>query len=150
MTLGQALAFAAANFCGVKFDPTIYLSDSDNELVKDLQNKWIHIESTNGHQSILTNAFHPPCGRDCTEEPCLKNNPDFFVSFLIDNLRCNSARSDFTVAQGLNDCFRCFEIFNDVARDFCLSFFALKGRNGEPTSKHPQSALSRQNCGRVP
>jgi hypothetical protein len=135
MALGQALALVAAEFDGLIPDSTPYIPDFDKQLVQRLRDKWLFIESSNAHQCILRNSFRPSCRQDCRENACLENNHEFFISFLIHNLHSESVSSDFPVARCLNNCFRCFEIFKEVARDFCFSYFEIRGRCGEVASK---------------
>jgi hypothetical protein len=116
ISIGHALAYLSHEICvGTKRDwPE--LNDKAHDYIQALRDRWEEIRTDQGSQAILASLPKTSCQ---TEETYLDNNEDFFVARL---LVCGEDEpgSDFCVRLfgHLNDCYRCFEGFCQVLRDY--------------------------------
>ncbi|MCG8607814.1 hypothetical protein MJD09_22870 [bacterium] len=116
MSIGHALAYLAHEIHAGRKRDWPELNEKAQEYVQSLRDRWEWIRSDQGSQAILTGLPKTGCQ---TDQTYLNNNDDFFVARLL-VCRDDEHGSDFCVRLfgHLNDCYRCFEEFCQVLRDF--------------------------------
>ncbi|MFQ5753726.1 MAG: hypothetical protein ACE5HI_17185 [bacterium] len=116
MTLGCALAYIAEEIKTNKILEWPELSESANNYLQDLREYRQKIISLNCAESIFA-ALPEPCCQ--TEKPHLAENAELFiVHFLMYPEDDHKSKHCKRLANHLNDCFRCFEEFCQVLRDY--------------------------------
>jgi hypothetical protein len=122
LTLGQLLAFLVADNKGKNSIAWQQLSVTEKELLNSIFQRIEQIKSNNKVADIFGNL---PLHQCKTKTAYLHDNEDFFLAlFSFDSSDNNKyiSKHCFRLSKHLNDCYRCFEIFSNVMRDYYFKF----------------------------
>ena len=93
----------------------IDLSVENTERLKKLREHVNNFQSS-GLDSILQKCPTGPCQ---TESPFLQENEDFFIALVMFKIRGEqNGKHCNPLIEHLNDCFRCFEVYSEVMRQY--------------------------------
>lgn len=127
-TLGQNLAYLIAEKTAREMALWSHLSPSEKKQLESLQNRLKEIKSDDDVANFFADIPEFECQ---AEKSYLMNNKDFFLALFLIGPQDNDFGKDcMRLSKHLNDCYKCFEIFCHVTRDFYHKFQEL--------SKHSQ------------
>ena len=115
-TLGQILAYLYTERSDKNPDHTFKLSTEETEQLDSMRQRFEKISFGENFFNILTCLPNNQCNGEIAH---LQSNEDVFFAILSLGLKNGDCSKDCKqLFNHLNSCFRCFEIFSDVMRDF--------------------------------
>ena len=124
-SIGWALAFIA-NDCPIKQSDGLILKDEDKKKFNTIKDRFFDLKNKPDEMDKIISTVPQKC---CPPgAPFLKNNTDFFIAFIIlsENNK-NDIKSTPQLIKHLNDCYWCFENYNNFIRDFYYTSQKLMG-----------------------
>lgn len=116
MSIGQVLAVILYEIQNKNINH-LKLNEEDKEFFYKIKNRYHELNNQPGMpEKIINTVPRAGCSAD---KPFLKNNTEFFIAYIIlsDNNQKNLNTTPHLI-QHLNDCYWCFESYNNFIRDF--------------------------------
>lgn len=112
--LGKALAFIK-NIHELDIEKLEGLSPAQKNYITQLHHRFVELSTSDMRNEILETIPQHAC---LSDKPFLKDNKDFFISYLLLGPADEYEEIHQDLLKHLNDCYWCFETFTQVLRDY--------------------------------
>ncbi|MBN1999828.1 hypothetical protein JW935_19890 [candidate division KSB1 bacterium] len=129
LNFGTALAFLNIDYENAIDDISDNFSETDRAKLEDYRSRFSSLESENRLVKIFSEI---PKNRCEPGSSYLENNKDFFYAYIL-LMRYDVLLEKYGnhIANHLNDCYVCFEVFYHVIQDYIFALEQLQSQNDD-------------------